>query len=113
MSKKERNQKNYERNKEARKEKARQRYVEAKKNKTFAELMKEFANQVQLSESRFMEQVIAQTGLKPIEVVTVYKKLREDLNLTENQRLHIHNNIPAKKALNERLTREHKIGDLL
>ena len=113
MNKKKQNQEHYEQNKDKLKEKARQRYVEAKKLKRFSELLKEFATQVQLSETKFIEQIVEQTKMTPIVVVSIYKKLREDLNLTENQRRHIHNNIPAKKALLARLQEQHEVKDLL
>lgn len=107
------NKKHYEKNSDVLKEKARERRAQAKKIKTFGELMKELADNTQLAETKFLEQVVQKTGLNELTVATAYKKMRSDLKLTEHQRTHIHNNIAAKKALLERLTREHELGDLL
>ncbi|PTP81271.1 hypothetical protein [Vibrio splendidus] len=113
QSKSEINKKHYEQSKDALKEKARVRRVEAKKLKRFSELLQEFASQTQLAETRFIEQVVKQTKRSPIEVATIYKELRKGLKLTENQRLHINNNIPARKALLMRLEKTYQVSDLL
>lgn len=113
MNKQETNKKHYEKNKDALRESARLRYVQAKKLKTFGELMKEFASQAQLAEASFIEQIVEETKRSPIEVVTIYKKLRKDLKLTEHQRLHINNNIPARKALIRRLDETYQMSDFL
>ena len=113
QSKSDINKKHYEQNKDALKEKARVRRVQAKKLKRFSELLQEFASQTQLAETRFIEQVVEQTKSSPVEVVAIYKKLRKDLKLTENQRLHINNNIPARKALLMRLEETYQVSDLL
>ncbi|MEZ8168153.1 hypothetical protein A152_0012615 [Vibrio tasmaniensis 1F-187] len=112
-SKKEENKAHYEKNRDVLIEKARLRRVEAKKEKTFAELMKEFADNIQLAETRYLESVIETTQLTPLQVATIYKQMRDDLKLTDHQRLHIHNNAPVKKLLRQRLKREHQIGELI
>ncbi|PMO04344.1 hypothetical protein BCT19_01280 [Vibrio splendidus] len=104
------NKQYYDKNKDALKERTR---VRRRKQKTFNELLNEFANNIQLAETAYLESVVERTKLSALEVVSVYKKLCTDMKLTEHQRLHIHNNIPVKKLLNQRLQAKYEIGDLL
>ncbi|HDY7528533.1 TPA: hypothetical protein RQJ59_001791 [Vibrio vulnificus] len=113
QSKSDINKIHYDKNREVLKEKARERRVQAKKLKTFGELMKELADSTQLAETKFLDSVVQETGLSELTVASTYKKMRDDLKLTEHQRTHIHNNIAAKKVLFEQLSRQYQIGDLL
>ncbi|MEZ9319495.1 hypothetical protein AB4161_03810 [Vibrio sp. 10N.286.51.E5] len=110
---KEYNQAHYEKNSDELKEKARLRRVEAKQEKTFSELLKEFANNIQLAETNYLQTVIDETAISPYKLSVIYKKLREDMKLSEHQRLHIHNNIPLKKLLRQRLEQQQQVSELL
>ena len=107
------NQTHYEKNSEQLKENARVRRVELKKQKTFGELLKEFADNIQLAETNYLQSVVEETGVNPYKLANIYKKLRLDMDLSEQTRLDIHNNIPLKKALRQRLGQEHQVSELL
>ncbi|UOE82170.1 hypothetical protein LTQ03_15685 [Vibrio splendidus] len=110
---KEYNQAHYEQNSDELKEKARLRRVEAKQEKTFAELLKEFADNIQIAETNYLQTVVDESGISPYKLAEIYKKLRVDMKLTEHQRLHIHNNAPVKKLLRQRLEQQQQVSELL
>ncbi|MFS1420516.1 hypothetical protein BCU26_016720 [Vibrio splendidus] len=107
------NQAHYANNSEILKEKARARRAAIKQQKTFSDLLKEFADNVQLAEANYLQSVVTETGIDVYRLAEVYKQLRAKMRLTDHQRLHIANNAPVKKLLRQRLNQTREVKELL